>query len=338
MPSIPQNFVAQSRNGDIWLTWDLVGGATSYDVQRDTDPLFGAPSSLSSPTLSEYLDSSGTLGTLYYYRVRSDDGSSQSDWSEVVSEVPVASGTATLGQLRLRAQQRADRVNSDFVTTSEWNQYINESYQELYGLLVQKFGDEYFLAPPLLISTSGSNSIELPNGTNHSGAPAFFKLKGVDMAINQSAASPAYVTLTKYNFINRNQYVYPQLSNSIVGYNRPQYRVMGTDMFFIPTPPANMQVQLWYVPRLTELLKDIDVADGVNGWLEYVEIDAAIKALNKEESDVSVLAAQKMAIMRRIEAEAGNRDVGLPNTVSDVSGRLGWFGGPEGDGGPWGGA
>ena len=48
-------------------------------------------------------------------------------------------------------------------------------------------------------------------------------------------------------------------------------------------------------------------------------IDAAIKCMQKEESDVSVLFAQKMAIKERIEVMAQNRDIGDCNRITDVS-------------------
>jgi hypothetical protein len=58
--------------------------------------------------------------------------------------------------------------------------------------------------------------------------------------------------------------------------------------------------------------------DGLSGWLEYVIVDAAIKAMQKEESDVSVLMAQKKDLRVRLEQMAANRDVGTPGTVADV--------------------
>lgn len=59
--------------------------------------------------------------------------------------------------------------------------------------------------------------------------------------------------------------------------------------------------------------------DGVNGWEEYLVVDAAIKALQKEESDVSVLLAQKALLQRRIESAATNRDAAEPARVVDVT-------------------
>jgi hypothetical protein len=89
---------------------------------------------------------------------------------------------------------------------------------------------------------------------------------------------------------------------------------------------------------MTELLKDTDFCDGVSGWTEYIIIDAAIKALQKEESDVTILAAQKMSMLDRIEAAAENRDAGEPDTLSDTRRYtdLYGFGSPSSDG-PYGG-
>lgn len=59
-------------------------------------------------------------------------------------------------------------------------------------------------------------------------------------------------------------------------------------------------------------------AQSYSGWLEYVIVDAAIKALVKEESDPSALMAQEQALLKRLEAMASNRDAGEPSTVADA--------------------
>ena len=84
------------------------------------------------------------------------------------------------------------------------------------------------------------------------------------------------------------------------------------------------------------MLADSDILDGISGFDEYVIVDAAIKAMQKEESDVSVLMAQKEALKRRIEAAAANRDAGEPESVSDIRGLNGGnWGGPFGGQGGW---
>jgi len=191
-------------------------------------------------------------------------------------------GKMTLAEIRLAAQQRADLVNSQFVTNSEWNSYINLSIYGLYDILIQKFGDDYYVASPNAITTDGTNYLyALPID--------FYKMLGVDL--KTGAQTNPWTALKPFMFAARNQY---------------------------KVPAGGRNVQLWYAPRLTELVLDTDTSDGVDGWLEWVINDAAIKARVKEESEISDLAAMRLNIEKRIESAAENRDAGMPQTVTDV--------------------
>ncbi len=284
-----------------------------------------------------------TLGTSYWYQVAANNGSGPSANSAATATpaVPVPNGEMCLGQMRLYAQQRADRVGSGFVTTSEWNTYLNQSLYELYDLLVEQYGEEYFTASAQF-STNGTNAqfYPLPDGqTTYNNAitgasytaPAFYKLVGVDLGLNQSAQSNnGWVTVNKFNFIDRNKYFYPNTQSTIYGVFNMSYRLFGSQIEFIPAPSGNQPIRLWYIPRMTQLLKDTDITTaGVSGWIEYVVVDAAIKALAKEESDTSVLMAQKAALIQRIESASMNRDVGQPDKVSDTRSMNGGWGGPS---------
>ena len=55
------------------------------------------------------------------------------------------------------------------------------------------------------------------------------------------------------------------------------------------------------------------------GYEEYLVISAAINCLQKEESDVRILLAQKAQTMKRIESAASNRDPGEPYAITDAS-------------------
>lgn len=330
-PSIPQNLIAQQGNGQVYLSWDQVAGATSYPLQRSTDNVnFTAISP--APTTPQYLDTNVIVGTTYYYKVASDNGTTSS-YTNSVSVVPALTGQMSLGQVRLLAQQRADRVNSNFVTKEEWNSYINQSYAELYDLLVTLYEDYYVAAPLTFITDGSTNQYTLPNGSNFNGAPAFYKLLGADCGLG--ANGNAWVTLHKFDFISRNRYVFPNVTSTFLGVFNLRYRVVGNTLFFIPTPSANQYIRLWYIPRANTLLKDSDMLESVSGWIEYVIVDAAIKCLQKEESDVSVLLAQKQMLIDRIQSSAMNRDAGQPDTISDIRSfgeRWGGYGSPNGDG------
>lgn len=341
----PTNLSVSQGNSTVYLTWDLMSGATSYLVQRGTDGItFGTVGTASTPY---YLDGSVSTGIQYYYQIASVNGSGTSGSTAPPQvTIPSNNGQLALGTVRLLAQQRADRVNSSFVTNAEWNSYINQSYFELYDRLVTLFEDYYVAQPAAFTVTGLTNTYPLPDGTtsftNASGAafvaPAFYKLLGVDCGLNISGN--AWITVKKYNFVARNRFVYPNLSSTFMGVFNLQYRVLGSNIQFIPTPAGSQIMRFWYVPRLTQLVSDTDIMDGISGWTEYVIVDAAIKALQKEESDVSALMAQKEGLVKRVEESAANRDAGEPDTISNTrtwTERWGGGGGGGYDGG-WGGS
>lgn len=213
--------------------------------------------------------------------------------------------TVTLLELKTRARERSDMETSDFVTDSELTGYINSSLAELYDLLVSAYGEDYFLADPFAITTSNNISdYALPDD--------FYKLKGVDAKINGSD----WYSVRPFNFNERNRN--QDVTWGLIGGPNVRYRIMGSKIKLSPLPNGAYPLQLWYVPSAPVLAVDADEFNDVNGFSEYVIVDAAIKMLQKEESDVSVLMAQKMTLKRRLEEMSLNRDAGQPESVSDI--------------------
>lgn len=314
IPAIPQNFNLTQGNGQVFLSWSNTTGALGYQIQRSTDGV--SYTNLTTSAVNSYLDTAVTVGTQYYFQVASYNASGSSSFTSPQVVVPALTGQMSLGEVRLHAQQRSDMVGSNFVSVPEWNYYINQSYYELYDLLITAYED-YYVAPRLQFATTGSQSYPLPNGQNYSGAPAFYKMFGMDCGLNNN--DNAFATLKKFDFIARNRYVFPQITTTLLGVFNLQYRVVGGNIMFIPTPSAGQNIGVWYYPRLTTLLADTDIMDGISGWTEYVIVDAAIKALVKEESDTQALMQEKMMLRQRIEETATNRDAGQPDTISNTA-------------------
>jgi hypothetical protein len=422
---------AQQSDGNILLSWNAAtdtNGITFYQVQRSVTGISGSYTNLgqgvptSNPT---YLDENPGVGQVYYYQVAAGNGSgvSSGGYSTPQNAVAAPPSEMSLGELRLQAQQTADRVNSDFVTNPEWNQFIRLAMYELYDLLIGSYED-YFATSQVQIVTNGSQQYyPLPDGySNYPGgnynsavpftftvssanatinavyqnntylftvqssisggttlvttgtgtpnpygiltkvsgtgdnqitfsmyslsltgqpAPAFYKMAGVDLAVNTSTVNPAWVTLKKFNFIDRNKYVYPNSTSTIYGVYNQAYRIMGQQIDFIPVPAGNQTIRLWYAPRLPALLEDIDLTTlGFSGWIRYPIVRAAMYALAKEESDVSVLAQELVFLKTRIEQMSQNRDVGSPDTISEtrrdgIYGGTGWGNGGGGGNAGW---
>jgi len=167
------------------------------------------------------------------------------------------SNLASLGSLRIQARQRSDLENNPFISDPEFNQYINQSYKELYDMLVGAYGDPYFFSNPYYFTTNGGQYYPLPDGTptyldqNGNVLPCFYKLSGVDL---QYSASPnGWVTLQRFEFIERNKYAYSTTATVYNWWTNLKYSIQGNQMFFSAIPPTGVMIRSWYVPAPTNL-------------------------------------------------------------------------------------
>lgn len=324
IPPIPTGFYVSQGNGQAFAAANEAAGALTYTVQRSIDGV-NFSTVASGLALPQFLDTTVSIGTQYWYQIAGVNGSGTSQYTNPMSVVPAEQGEMSLGELRMRAKQRADKVNSNFVPTEEWNFFINQALFELYDLLKTAF-EEYFLAPAATFVTDGNNYLyPLPDGKTTfldiNGNPfipvPLYALQGVDLAVNNS--DNAYVTIKKFNFIDRNRFIYPNTNSTIYGVFNLRYRMMGNSIYFIPTPSSGQTIRLWYTPRMNTLLEDQDITVvGYSGWLQYAIVRAAKYALDKENSPTDSVDSEILFLKTRIEQTAADRDEGQPDTVSDV--------------------
>lgn len=351
IPYAPITPVLQTGNGQNLLTWPIVIGATSYSVQRSLDGI--TFTTIGSAPTNAYKDSNVVVGTNYFYQVASTNVSGTSTYSQSYppSIVPCLPGQISLGYLRYLSALRADKLNSLYLTNDEWNSNINQSIYELYDILVTKFGDDYFFAPPLQILLTGVTSYPLPDGSNYItngiAAPAIYKLNGVDANISGQGGgiNAGWVPLPRFNWSDRDKFTtFPGQAGALNNAYQMSYREMGNQLYIIPQN-QNTLVQLWYVPIMTQLLSDSDMLPfSISGWSEFVIVDSAMKAMVKEESldKWNILAQCKNQLVDRIETTAANRDTGQGNSVSNTRATCGdagfssWGGGNGFGGGGWG--
>lgn len=330
----PTNIVLQTGNGQNFLTWSQVSGATGYSIQRGTDGVNWLNTYSPSGVVASYLDATALIGVNYFYQVATINGSGTGAYSASapVNITPCLPGQINLGYLRYQSQLRADKAKSRYLTMDEWNININSSKDELYDILTTKFGDDYFMAPPLIISLTGAQYYPLPDGSNYpingKNSPAIFKLNGVDANINGASTGPnaGWIPLSRANWSDRDKYTtWPAQAGALNNIYQMSYREMGQNVFIFPQN-TNMVIQLWYVPIPVQLLQDTDMlVFGFTSWWEYIINDAAKKAMIKEESldKWNALDNANNVIRSRIETTSANRDVGQPNTVSNTRATMG---------------
>lgn len=174
-------------------------------------------------------------------------------------------GVVTLLDIMTLTRQEADMVTSSFITEPELVSYIQNSYKDLYNLLVTAYGEDYHAAIPVTITTQGNvqDKYDLPNGSNqftdNQGniitPPAFYKLLGVDYQLSQNNPQ-GYVTLKTFPFSDRNRFAVPNFA-SFWGFTNLRYRLLGNQIWFTPIPASGQNIRLWYVPRPINLINTI---------------------------------------------------------------------------------
>ena len=224
----------------------------------------------------------------------------------------------TIATLMSRSRQRADMEDNDFVQDAELVDYINAGIAELHDILVQEYGQDYYVSSKEFNTTADKDTYPINDSTSTENINIldFYKLGGMDAKINGND----WFTLQPFNFNERNLYQ-NWGSWSLLGLTNIRYRMVGGNVVFTPTPDTTTAVKVWYIPQAAQFSSSTDTSttwDDINGYAEYVITFASIRMLQKEESDVSVLLAQKQDLRRRITEAAANRDADNPLTVSDI--------------------
>lgn len=208
--------------------------------------------------------------------------------------------TVTLLQLRTRARDRADMTNSAFIPDARLTEYVNASAQELYDLLVQA-NQDYFTSTQTTTVVSG-NTISLP--------ATLYKLRGVDISLGGE-----WVPVWPYEYLERGAWQNTSVSRLTANIH---YRLLGNTMELLPADQAPGDYRIRFVPLMVPMSLDADTFDGMNGFEEYIVIDAAIKCKEKEESSTSGLKDEKDRIRKRILSMANVRDLGAPDVIQDT--------------------
>ena len=229
-----------------------------------------------------------------------------------------AQGRVGLSKLVARVRRRADMENSAYCSDAEIGEYLRNSLAELADLITINGGQEMLATSAAFVTVADTVTVALPK--------SFYRLLGVDVVLNGETE-----ILRPFMFNERARY------SSSVGWTdaaRVGYRLVGTTIRFHPTPDAVYSGTFWFIPLpLSDSVGSIildDLQNTFNGfavWDEYAVVDAAMKCLEKEESDTSALAARKAQLAARIIGISQKRDAGSPERVQDVTlaGAASWW-------------
>lgn len=217
---------------------------------------------------------------------------------DLTGDVPTR-GTNTLGALITSVRTRGNWKRKD-VSDLQMVGWLNSSINGFVDL-ISKQDPSYYLSRYDITLVSGQNSYSLPSD--------FYKVQGVAY---KNENEDGYSVMERYNFDER----YDFKSSNDVNY-LTRYNIMGSYIYFQPTPSSSGTVRLEYTPVPTALVSMTDTFDFYNGWQEWVILDCCVKMCGLTGNDPSLFMAELQKLESRIVSNSA-RDIGKPKTVSNV--------------------
>lgn len=218
---------------------------------------------------------------------------------------------ATLLEIRDRCYQRADRINeTQRYPNSEVDQYINDSYKELWAILVR----HSLIIPEAqdTITADGSSSYDAPSD--------WF----ATLTVWRQEGSDQYYRLKRHNGRNRPFGTASTTTGSAYSYrtiNESTSGVLSKQIELYPLPQTGTYIHV-YVPIPATLALDADSLDSVLGWDEYIVNDVAIKMLLRENSEVGQFMQIKSLVLQRIRDEAEMQEMTEAYNIEDTRTRF----------------
>lgn len=214
-------------------------------------------------------------------------------------------------QLLDEIRDRGDFPSANYPDSVEGYRIVNQSIRALEAMIASESPEWRLTSAPITI-VGGTASYPLPTG------------------LLSLVAVQAQLDGTGGRWINLRRFMLQDIafSGEATSWTSmshpPTYRVMGETIMFDPPPgSAGIPVRVWYIPGPTELDDDVKTYDaGVPGWDEWLVVDGVMKLREKEQTDVSELAARKAELRNDILAFVPKRDQGAPERTIDVIGGL----------------
>lgn len=221
----------------------------------------------------------------------------------------------TLTQLRAKARELADMVNSQFITDTadSLDQWINEGAQKLHDLYVQAYGEDYVEKSATLTTVAGQTDYTLPAD--------FYKLLGIELPIAGKMRTLVPFKRSERNGLTTEVSLYSSLS-------LPRYKLSKGVVRLLPAPGSVLVGKIWYSPLLQVTKADtsvinllVDPGDSINfenGAERYVIMYAARKAKLKQEDDVRDITADLEAEEQKLQVLIEERNAADPKSAVDV--------------------
>jgi len=199
----------------------------------------------------------------------------------------------TLLQLRGAVRAATDTVEASGVYDDSWlpddqlDHFINLALGDLYNMQVQSGLSQNESKQD--ITGTGATRYTLPDDFY---APLYCYVQ----TSSNTWSEISQIHLRELNYFRN-------LQGSGSGYPVVFRTVDRTYIDFYPAPNTGRAIEFYYVPNPPILVEDTDEYNFGNVWNELVEIEAAIKVLQKAEDSTTQLERRKEELLKRIEVD-----------------------------------
>jgi hypothetical protein len=230
---VPTGVMATAGNGQVAVSWNIVPGATSYNVYWSTSPGVTKTSGAKIPAVvaSPYQHTGRTNGTTYYYIVTANSASGESAPSSEVSAKP----TALIGTKLVKASTFNPADGSMGYTTYEYNAAGDLSKTSSYGAtgLLESYVTTEYNAAGKISKVSNYLPGDMVMSEDMLMSYITFEYNDAGKEIRSSTYSPpemlsSYV-ITEYNDAGKKTKVstYNALTDMLTGYVTYEYNAEG---------------------------------------------------------------------------------------------------------------
>jgi hypothetical protein len=200
---------------------------------------------------------------------------------------------------------------TEFASSAFVNDLVNQAYKKLHDELRGAYGNEFWRKSASISVVADTATYALPSD---------------------------FLTLLLVEYVDTAGYRYA-LRTFMMG-ERPYFQDYGTawpfqgaplrwrlgrrastaiqQIEFSPIPTHSMNIEIEYIPVLPQLINDTDLADGTNGWDDFMVWDVVVGLMVRDNSDPSAAMAERENERKRIQAMASVSAQAEPERVIDV--------------------
>jgi hypothetical protein len=218
----------------------------------------------------------------------------------------------SLATLLTRTRQRSNLEGTTaggFLPDAELIDSINGSIADWYDLVRgSTWGGQWFRVPWNFTTVANTSAYALPGNCA--------SVISIDAQLSPSLTP---ISCLRYQEEQRNWFKLLQIYGWFVN-QAVWYQLQGPNVNFAPVPQSAFAITINYVPTAPQLSSYDDTFDSINGWDEWIVLDAGIKCLIKDgQLDmIQELKAQRESQRARIAAAAPQRDLNQSEGVHET--------------------